>query len=106
MLTLLLCITLIIQLLPTLAIYIRSGLDLRTWTTTTWFWAFAGFFLFLCGVRFGPDIIEGFKDQRVRDARGRTKQKSGHPPSTRQLSDDEERKLYQRMSEARKRQIV
>jgi hypothetical protein len=72
-------ILLILQLLPGLFIRVwaatRSGLDVRTWSRSSWVIANVSILSFLIAVRYAPDIATGFRSARfawLRRSRRRT----------------------------------
>jgi hypothetical protein len=87
-------------------------LDLRNWTAGMWFAANALLFLVLLAVRFGSEVRGDFRAYVAKMGR-RRRRPSPHPlpggegfGKERPLTMDEEKALYKRMEEARKRQVV
>jgi hypothetical protein len=84
---------------------VLTTLDVRNWTSRTWFIANALLFASMFVIRFGPTlgaatqkILARYKPlRRVPDDANQPKQL---------LTDAEERALYKRMSEARKKQVI
>jgi cobalamin biosynthesis protein CobD/CbiB len=99
-------VTLLLQIFPSAVAWLRSALDVRTWTVWSYFWLFAVFFVFLCGLRFGPEAAEGVRDELRRRALARASKRRAVEISSRPLSEREERELDRRMIQARKRQVV
>ena len=99
-------VALVLQLLPSDAG--RKSLellDIRTWTTSTWFFANALLFASMFIIRFGPALRAAGRDFLKRSTRLQ--------PSVETLTKEEqkrkyeeERALYERMIEARKKQII
>lgn len=80
-------------------------LDIRTWTSRTWFAANALLFASMFIIRFGPALRAAGRDFLKRSTRLQ--------PSAQTLTKEEqkrkyeeERALYERMIEARKKQII
>lgn len=97
-------VVLLLQLFPGVAMAVVAVLDVRTWTSWGWFAACAVFCVALCVIRYGPDVAEGFAVQHQEAAAERAKRKRLHEAEVERQRKVEERALYERMKEARKRQ--
>ena len=96
-------LTLIVQLLP----WQRwpsfiSLADVRQWSSGNWFCANAILFFSMFAVRFRPQLKSLARDATSRIAFRR----SAKPDLKSKLSQEEEKALYERMKEARKKQVV
>lgn len=98
-------VVLLLQVFPAAAIATRDWLDVRHWSATTWFAANAILFLVLFAIRYGTDILPGFSLRHLFSAEKRRKRREALAAAEHRKKLDEERKLYARMHEARKRQI-
>lgn len=99
-------VALLAQLTPLVNWYaVLSLLDLRNWTSHTWFWANALLFLSMFVVRFGPGLrstaVAVLSYLAPLDTPGNVRSEE----ETKQRKKDE-KALYQRMIEARKRQVI
>jgi hypothetical protein len=99
-------LALLLQVFPSLIVDLRSVLDLRNWTVWSWFSAFCVLFALLCVIRYVPEIADGFKEQGQRNAFKRSRRKSQDDVAAKLRQMDQERELYRRMMEARKRQVL
>lgn len=81
-------------------------LDFRTWGQSGWFAFTIVLLLVLCAVRFAPEIAKNANSAwAALKQKHRVRAKSS-PASDSGLSEKEERALYERMAEARKKQVV
>jgi len=76
-------------------------LDVRAWNSGTWFLANAVLFASMLLIRFGPTVMAMMMRRVVRD---RPSNEAGNRKML--MSDAEERALYQRLIEARKKQVM
>jgi len=99
-------ITLVAQLIPwgTRRVFI-SILDVRTWNSRAWFVANALMFLSMFAIRFGPAVGVAARQALLRWKTSRLSPTNAHEHGH-LLTAVEEQALYQRMNEARKKQVV
>ena len=96
-------LALILQLLPWQRWPSALSLaDVRQWSSRTWFCANAILFFSMFVIRFSPQLKTMAKDATSRLAFRR----SARPDLKGKLSQEEEKALYERMKEARKKQVV
>lgn len=95
------CLSLAAQLCPP-AFWLY--LDARSWSSGSWFALFAAMFISLLMIRFHEEIWLSVSAMGARPRRSSGGAKSYASEKTARLS--EERELYERMNEARKRQII
>ena len=100
MLLLLAIVALVFQLIPSLWAGLVSIANVRNWSRGTWMLVNVAIVLILLGIRFGPELYTDWIRYRRRHA------STIGGSNERRLSANEERALYQRMHEARKRQVV
>lgn len=87
------------QLFPSLWFTAVWAADVRNWSRAVWMTLNIAVVVCLFGFRFGPELY--------REWRGRAKHVSGSQVHReKQLSIKEERELYERLREARKRQVI
>jgi hypothetical protein len=79
--------------------------DVRTWSSYQWFWANACLFVAMVVLRFGAGFKAVLKSLMKRLGNWGARS-SNSSEERKKLSLQEERKLYERMNEARKRQVI
>jgi hypothetical protein len=92
-------LALFFQVFPSLWSGVLWALDMRNWSRGTWMVLNVVVVVFLFALRFGPELYQEWrKTPRHRSVKLECDEK--------RLSREEELALYQRMQEARKRQVV
>jgi len=86
------------QLFPSLWFDTLWVIDVRNWSRAAWLCVSMGVLLTLVGIRFGPDLMDEWRQRRERLAKEREKR-------DKQQALAEQRKLFERLREARKRQL-
>jgi len=84
---------------PSLWDALVSAVDVRDWSRSVWIGLNIGIVLVLLGIRFGPELFDRSRQPRRRVSHECEKHEK-------RLTAKEERELYERMREARKRQVV
>lgn len=92
-------LALVIQVFPSAWRSLVWAVDVRNWSRGVWMTLNFGVVLVLFGIRFGPGLLDASRKPRKRVARECEQHEK-------QLTAKEERELYERMREARKRQVV
>ncbi|MCI0332052.1 MAG: hypothetical protein L0228_02350 [Planctomycetes bacterium] len=92
-------VTLLFQVFPSLWNGLVWSFDLRNWSRGAWMSANVAIVLVLFSIRFGPDLYREWRGRRPRIARKSERHEK-------QLTLKEERALYERMREARKKQVI
>ncbi len=92
-------VALLFQVFPSLWNGLVWAADVRNWSRGVWMGVNVAVVLILFGIRFGPELYRESRVRRPRRARKRSTAET-------QLTMKEERELYGRMREARKRQVV
>ena len=98
LLLLLAVMILLIQMWPAFGSRILWGIDVRNWSSSERFMANVAFVLVLVAIRFGPDLLNQWRERRQRIASERAK-------AGKALKMKEEREALERMQESRKRRI-
>lgn len=91
-------VLLVLQLVPSLRNIVLRTLDFRNWPRTVWFVGNAVVVALLLSVRFGPDLLQQWRERRQRIASERAKVKKA-------LAVKKEREDIERMQESRRRRI-
>lgn len=60
-------LALVLQFFPAIGTTLRQALDFRNWGRGTWFVVNILVLLFLCGLRFVPELVRSFRRKRVRN---------------------------------------
>lgn len=95
-------LALLFQVFPSLWFGLLGVLDIRNWPRGVWMAINVGVVFSLFAIRFGPDLVADWKQHRVRKrAASENREKK-----ICDLALKEQRELFKRMQEARKRQIV
>jgi hypothetical protein len=76
-----------------------GALDVRNWPRETWMALNLGVVLVLFGIRLGPEVRAQWRNRRTRRTIEREQQKK-------QRTLNEQREVFERLREARKRQVV
>lgn len=92
-------LALLFRFFPSLLPDVLATLDVRNWSRSVWMTLNVGVVLVLFGIQFGPELCADWRRRRVRVS-GNDKKRE------KQLTMKEERELYERMREARKRQVI
>lgn len=92
-------VILLFQLLPLLASEWGRLADVRNWTRAGWMVVSVVILVVLIGIRFGPELYDEWRKRLGRRSPKREMDRK-------QLSLKDERALYERMAEARKRQVM
>jgi hypothetical protein len=92
-------LALVFQVFPQLWFSTLWALDVRNWSRGVWFVLNIGVVLVLFGIRYAPEVNQEWKRRRGNRIRHRTEDDE-------QRKLREERELYERMKEARKRQVI
>jgi len=90
---------LLFQLFPSLFSTLVWSLDVRNWSRQAWIGVNVLVVVVLFGIRFRPQLYADLKKRRKCQPMSNERQQKS-------LSLKQERELYRRMNEARKRQIV
>lgn len=96
---------LVLQLLPFIDRQYLWVIDVRAWTSRTWFIANAVLFVSMFAIRFGSTLRAAARYALTQRKSVRVTSSVTHEHE-KALSTTEEKALYQRMQEARKRQVV
>jgi hypothetical protein len=99
LLVVLAAIAMFLQLFPSVLWDFVAALDVRAWSSSVWFGLNVAVVLILAGIRFGAGIVEFRVRCRCRATEEREKAKQ-------QQRLKEERELFERMREARKKQVI
>jgi hypothetical protein len=101
LLLLLACLSLLVQLFPDIWLL----LDVRTWPAWVWFSINALACSVLCLKSYAPDVLDDIIHFRWLLSATSITSRHDNSKDKKKMALDEERKLYQRMKEARRRQI-
>jgi hypothetical protein len=95
-------LALFFQVFPSLWFGVLGVLDIRNWPRGVWMAINVGVVFSLFTIRFGPDLVEDWRQRRDRKrAASKNREKE-----IKDLTLKEQRELFKRMQEARKRQII
>ena len=92
-------LALLFQVFPQLWFNTLWALDVRNWSRAAWFALNIGVVLVLFAIRYAPEVHQQWKQRKSNRVRHRTEDEE-------QRKLREERELYERMKEARKRQVI
>jgi hypothetical protein len=92
-------LALLFQLFPSLVIALSRALDLRYWPAGVWLSVNVAILIALLSQRFGAEFYMQRRQRRPRRS-------SSRQLLVKQSTLNEERALYERMNEARKRQVI
>jgi hypothetical protein len=98
LLLMLAALALLFQLFPSLVIALSRALDLRYWPAGVWLSVNVAILIALLSQRFGAEFYMQRRQRRPRN--------SSRQVLAKQSTLNEERALYERMNEARKRQVI
>lgn len=91
-------IALVLQLLPQIRDIVLWAIDVRNWPRTVWFAVNLLVVLVLLGVRFGPQLVDDWRQRRERLTSEHTKQEK-------QREYKEQREALERMKQAKRRRM-
>ena len=92
-------VVLLLQMFPSLWGALALAIDVRNWSSGTWMSVNLGIIVLLFGIQFGPVLHTKWREHRTRQAIERDKQ-------DKQRTVNEQRETFERLREARKRQVV
>jgi uncharacterized membrane protein YqjE len=91
-------LVLLFEVFPSLWECTLWALDIRNWPRTAWFAANFVVLFALAAIRFGPDLLDDWRNRRERQAADREKQHK-------QQELKEQREVLERMQAAQKRRV-
>ena len=92
-------IAFLFQLFPLLRRALVGAADVQNWSRAVWVSLNVGMMLVLLGIRFGPSRYDDWRGRRARQAIERERQEK-------QRLANKQRELFERLREARKRQVM
>ncbi|MEX2317294.1 MAG: hypothetical protein WD669_09095 [Pirellulales bacterium] len=95
-------LALLFQVFPSLWFGVLGVLDIRNWPRGVWVVINVAVVLALFAARFGPDLVEDWKQHSLRKQAASDRRKK----EIKDLDLKEQRELFKRMQEARKRQVI
>lgn len=91
-------VALVFQLFPGLYHYLLSWVDVRQWSRSNWLVMNVLIVLALVGIRYGPELMDSWRERQARRAKERENQ-------TKQLELKQRREAIERVKAARNRRV-